>query len=156
MMDEIATILLAEDSPKDAELTLEALGQHNLVNRVQWVRDGAAALDYMYRRGEFADRGEGGPAVILLDLKMPKVDGMQVLRAVRNDPALKMTPVVILTSSREERDLVESYSLGVNAYVVKPVRFDDFLDAVAQLGVFWAIVNEPPPKAARRPHAGPE
>ncbi|MDP2182020.1 MAG: response regulator [Actinomycetota bacterium] len=148
-MRDVRTILLAEDSPKDAELTMTALEQHNLANKVVWVRDGAETLDYMYRRGEYANRERGNPAVILLDLKMPKVDGMQALRTIRNDPDLKMTPVVILTSSREERDLIEGYSLGVNAYVVKPVRFAEFVDAVAQLGAFWAIVNEPPPNTAR-------
>ena len=149
MMREIRTILLAEDNPKDAELTLMALGQHNLANDVLWVRDGAAVVDYMYQRGEYADRPNGNPAVILLDLKMPKVDGMEALRTIRSDPDLRMTPVVILTSSREERDVVESYSLGANAYVVKPVRFEEFVSAVGQLGMFWALVNEPPPDTAR-------
>ncbi|MBA4370037.1 MAG: two-component system response regulator [Coriobacteriaceae bacterium] len=148
-MREIGTLLLAEDNPKDAELTLMALEKHNLANKVLWVHDGEAVLDYMCRRGEFADRPNGNPAVILLDLKMAKVDGMEVLRAIRSDPSLRTTPVVILTSSREERDLVESYSLGVNAYVVKPVKFDEFFEAVGQLGVFWAITNEPPPDTAR-------
>jgi CheY-like chemotaxis protein len=142
---DIRTIVLAEDSPKDAELTMAALDKHNLTNRVVWVRDGAMLLDYLYRRGEFATRVRGNPTVILLDLKMPKVDGMQALREIRSDPDLKMTPVVVLTSSREERDLLESYSMGVNAYVVKPVSFQEFMDAVSELGLFWAIVNEPPP-----------
>lgn len=149
MKTQIRTMLLAEDNPKDAELTMTALEQCNLVNRVQWVRDGAAVLDYMYRRGEYADRERGNPAVILLDIKMPKVDGLEALRTIRSDPDLRMTPVVILTSSREESDLVQSYLLGANAYVVKPVRFEEFVSAVGQLGVFWALVNEPPPNTGR-------
>lgn len=143
-------ILLVEDNPNDAELTLEALGEHNLANEVTWVHDGAEALDYLFCRNAY----EGGAcyelAVILLDLKLPKVDGLEVLRAIRSDPHLKLIPVVILTSSREERDLVESYRLGVNAYVVKPVDFKEFMKAVEELGVFWALINEPPPAGLRR------
>lgn len=147
---ELRDILLAEDNPKDLELTLTAFKKHNLANRVIVVRDGAAALDYLYRQGEFANRTGSNPAVVLLDLKMPKVDGMEVLRRVKSDPVLKTTPVVILTSSREDRDLAEGYGWGANAYVVKPVHFNEFLDAVSLLGMFWALVNEPSPA----PHAG--
>ena len=138
-------ILLVDDSPRDTELALDALEQNNLANEVIALRDGAEALDYLYRRGPFADRTNGQPAVVLLDLKMPKVDGIEVLRQLKNDPQLKMIPVVVLTSSREEQDLVSSYQLGVNAYIVKPVQFQEFVEAVKQLGAFWAIVNEPPP-----------
>ena len=143
-MSEVRSILLAEDNPRDAELTLEALAQHNLANEVVLVQDGAEALDYLYRRGKYQDRSSGNPAVVLLDIKMPKVDGLEVLRTLKSDPALRTTPVVLLTSSREERDLVEGYKLGVNAYVVKPVNLLDFMESVKQLGVFWAIINEPP------------
>jgi len=143
-MSEVRSILLAEDNPRDAELTLEALAQHNLANEVVLVQDGAEALDYLYRRGKYQDRSSGNPAVVLLDIKMPKVDGLEVLRTLKSDPALRTTPVVLLTSSREERDLVEGYKLGVNAYVVKPVNLLDFMESVKQLGVFWSIINEPP------------
>ena len=149
-MSELKRILLAEDSAADVELTLEALGQNRLANEVVVVRDGAAALDYLYRRGEHADRPEGNPAVVLLDLKMPKVDGLQVLKQVKADETLRHVPIVMLTSSREEQDLVESYRLGVNGYVVKPVDFGRFVEAVKQLGMFWAVVNEPPPGSIRR------
>jgi CheY-like chemotaxis protein len=138
-------ILLVEDNPNDAELTMEALSEHNLANEVDIVRDGAEALDYLYRREAYAGREDGDLAVILLDLKLPKVDGLEVLRTVKADDRLRFVPVVVLTSSREESDLVESYRLGVNAYVVKPVNFSEFINAVKQLGAFWAIVNEPPP-----------
>jgi len=144
-MTNLKRILLAEDSAADLELTLEALKLHRLANEVVVVRDGAQALDYLFRRGEFAARPEGNPAVVLLDLKMPKVDGLQVLKQVRTDEALRAVPIVMLTSSREEQDLVESYRLGVNAYVVKPVDFSRFVDAVQQVGMFWAVVNQPPP-----------
>jgi len=147
---ELKRILLAEDSARDAELTLLALGEYNLANEVVHVRDGAQALDYLYRRGEFALRPEGAPAVVLLDLKMPKVDGLEVLRAVKTDEHLKTIPVVMLTSSREEIDLMRSYQLGVNAYVVKPVGFRQFVEAVKDLGVFWAVLNEPPSGSVRR------
>ncbi len=139
-------ILLVEDSPCDAELTLTALAAHNLANAVVHVRDGAEALDYLYRRGAFAGRTDAQPVVLLLDLKMPKVDGLEVLRQVKGDPAHKTIPVVMMTSSREEQDVVTSYALGVNAYVVKPVRFQEFVSAVKQVGAFWAVVNEPPPQ----------
>ena len=144
-MSRFKRILLVEDDPNDAELTLSALAQHNLANTVDHVKDGAEALDYLYRRGKFAGSDTRDLAVILLDLKLPKVDGLEVLRIAKSDPELQPIPVVVLTSSREERDMIESYRLGVNAYVVKPVKFCDFVSAVKDLGVFWAIVNEPPP-----------
>jgi CheY-like chemotaxis protein len=135
---------MAEDSANDVELTLAALEEHHLANHVDVARDGEEALDYLYRRGAYAGRLPGNPALLLLDLKMPKVDGLEVLRQVKSDPVLKTIPVVMLTSSREEGDVLRSYELGVNAYVVKPVAFADFMDAVRQLGGFWALVNEPP------------
>ena len=143
-MTDLKSILLAEDNPNDVELTLEALAQHNLANQVVVVEDGAEALDYLYCRGKYQDRSSGNPAVVLLDIKMPKVDGLEVLRTIKSDPALKALPVVLLTSSREDRDLIDGYELGVNAYVVKPVNFPEFIDAVKKLGVFWAIINERP------------
>ncbi len=139
-------ILLAEDSAQDVELTLEALGEHNISNSVDVARDGAEALDYLFRRGAHAARQGGNPVLILLDLKMPRVDGLEVLRTVRADPRLRTIPVVVLTSSREEQDVVRSYELGVNAYVVKPVQFEKFVDAVKELGLFWMLLNEPPPE----------
>lgn len=144
-----ARILLAEDSAQDIELTLNALAEHNLTNCVTVARDGAEALDYLCKRGKFSGRENGNPALLLLDLKMPKVDGLEVLRTVKSDPRLRTIPVVVLSSSREEQDVVRSYELGVNAYVVKPVEFDKFLRAVRDLGLFWMLVNEPPPAAAR-------
>lgn len=144
-MTDLRTILLAEDNANDIELTLAALGENRVVNEVVVVRDGAEALDYLLCRNEHAGRTGGHPALLLLDLKMPKVDGIDVLRHVKSDPALKTIPVVVLTSSREEHDLVRSYNLGVNAYVVKPVAFQEFVGAVKLLGAFWAVVNEPPP-----------
>jgi CheY-like chemotaxis protein len=147
MMTAVHTILLAEDNANDAELTLAALREHRIANDIIVVRDGAAALDYLYRRGAFQHRSPEAPGLVLLDLKMPKVDGLEVLQAVKADPVLRSIPIVILTSSREEADLVRSYGLGVNAYVVKPVVFQAFMDAVKALGQFWAMVNElPPPK----------
>jgi CheY-like chemotaxis protein len=146
-------ILLVEDDPRDLELTLVALERSQLANEVVIVRDGAAALDYLQREGEHAQRPTGNPAVILLDLKLPKVNGLEVLQAVRASETLRSIPVVMLTSSQEETDVVRSYSLGVNAYVVKPVEFKQFITAIADLGMFWAVLNEPPPgsvKAARR------
>lgn len=148
-MNPLKRILLVEDSPRDAELILDALEANQLANEVVHVRDGAEALDYLYRRGQFADRPDGQPALMLLDLKLPKVDGLEVLGQIKADPALKMIPVVMMTSSREERDLLQSYQLGVNAYVVKPMKFQDFVDAVKQLGVFWAVINEAPPGSLR-------
>jgi CheY-like chemotaxis protein len=142
-MLELGRILLAEDNSKDLELTLMALGESRLANEVDVVRDGAEALDYLYRRGKFEGSGPHHPVVVLLDLKMPKVGGLEVLRHVKSDPQLKSIPVVMLTSSSEESDLVESYKLGVNGYVVKPVEFHAFLDAVRELGNFWAIINHP-------------
>ena len=150
-MSWLQRILLVEDSPRDAELVLEALDAHHLANEVLHVRDGAEALDYLYRRGPFATRSNGQPAVVLLDLKMPKVDGLEVLRQIKGDPALKLIPVVVMTSSREEQDVVRSYQLGVNAYVVKPVQFHEFVDAVKQVGGFWAVLNEPPPGSLSKP-----
>lgn len=144
MTADVKAILVAEDDPRDAELTLEALSEYNLRNEIVVAEDGAEALDYLYRRGKFSERSAGNPAVVLLDIKMPKVDGLQVLRKIKEDPDLKTVPVVMLTSSREERDLVESYRLGVNAYVVKPVQFVQFVESVKQLGAFWAVLNEPP------------
>ncbi|MBB1604563.1 response regulator [Variovorax sp. UMC13] len=138
-------ILLVEDDKRDLELTLIALERSQLANEVVIQRDGAAALDYLKRDGDYAGRSEGNPAVILLDLKLPKVNGLEVLEAVRADPALRSVPVVMLTSSQEEADVLKSYQLGVNAYVVKPVAFDRFVSAIADLGVFWAVLNEPPP-----------
>ena len=145
IMIEIRKILLAEDNPKDTELTLEALDEYKLANRVVAVKDGVEALDYLRCTGAYADRKAGNPAVIILDIKMPRMDGIETLREIRQDPSLKMIPVVMLTSSREEKDLYESYELGVNAYVVKPVNFPSFVDAVKQIGGFWAVVNELPP-----------
>lgn len=149
-MNDIKRILLVDDSPRDTEMALDALAEHNLANEVVALRDGAEALDYLYRRGEFAARTDGQPAVILLDLKMPKVDGLEVLRQIKGDPQLKVIPVVVMTSSREEQDVVNSYHLGVNAYVVKPLNFQEFVDAVKQVGAFWAVLNEPPPESLRR------
>ena len=142
-------ILLVEDNPKDLELTLIALERTHLANEVVVVRDGAQALDYLFARGSYASRPAGNPAVVLLDLKLPKVDGLEVLRELRAAAALKSVPVVMLTSSREEIDLVRSYELGANAFVVKPVEFGQFVEAVADLGVFWAVLNEPPPGSLR-------
>jgi CheY-like chemotaxis protein len=150
-MPTLKRILLAEDNPHDVELTLVALESSHLANEVVVVPNGAEALDYLYRRGQFADRPNGLPVVVLLDLKMPKVDGLEVLRQMKGDPDLKKVPVVMLTSSREEQDLVRSYELGVNAYVVKPVDFAQFLQSIRQLGCFWAVLNEPPPGCVKRP-----
>lgn len=136
-------ILLVEDDSYDVELTLSALVENHLNNEVVVVRDGAEALDYLYRRGDYESRPAGNPVVMLLDLKLPKVDGLEVLERVKTDPNLKTTPVVMLTSSREEQDLARSYNLGTNAYVVKPVDFSDFVEAISTLGLFWAVVNQP-------------
>ena len=145
MNSELKRILLVDDSDRDIELTLDALAQHNLANEVITLHDGAEVLDYLFRRGPFAGRTTTNPAVVLLDLKMPKVDGIEVLRQIKSDPDLKTIPIVVMTSSREEQDLVASYQLGVNAYIVKPVEFPEFVKAVRVLGVFWAVLNEPPP-----------
>ena len=147
-MTQTCKILLVEDDPYDVELTLTALTENHLTNEIVVVRDGAEALDYLYRRGDYESRGAGNPAVILLDLKLPKVDGLEVLKRVKADPDLRTVPVVMLTSSREEQDLVESYDSGSNAYVVKPVGFGEFVEAVRELGLFWAVVNQPPPGSA--------
>jgi CheY-like chemotaxis protein len=145
-MINIRTILLAEDSPKDVELTLEALSENNLANLVVVVKDGVEAMEFLRCEGKYKLRNQGNPAVVLLDIKMPRMDGIEVLTAIRNDDKLKTIPVVMLTSSREEPDLKRSYELGVNAYVVKPVDFKKFIDAVKQIGVFWALLNELPPE----------
>jgi CheY-like chemotaxis protein len=142
-------ILLAEDDPRDVELTLAALEEHHLANKVAVVHDGEQALDYLYYRGEFKSRASGNPILLLLDLKMPKVNGLEVLRTIKSDEQLKTIPIVVLSSSRETPDLVESYKYGANAYVVKPVEFPDFVKAVKRLGVFWAVINEPPPETGR-------
>lgn len=144
MITELKRILFAEDSANDAELTMTALKHGGLANDVVWVQDGALALDYLYLRGPFADRVRGNPCVVLLDLKMPKVNGLEVLRHIKSDPALKSIPVVVLSSSREEQDLVRSYEIGVNGYVVKPVAFPAFLQAVRDLGQFWGVINQLP------------
>lgn len=145
-MIDLKTILLVEDNPRDVELTLEALTEHNLANRVVVARDGVEAMEYLRYEGKFKTRNKENPAVILLDIKMPRMDGIEVLNAIRNDEKLKTLPVVILTTSREEPDLKKCYELGVNAYVVKPVNFKDFMTAVKQLGAFWALLNELPPE----------
>src|ERR1700747_1560518 len=149
-MSELGRILIVEDDPKDVELTLTALEEYNLANEVVVTRDGEEALDYLYRRGKFDARPAGNPAVMLLDLKLPKGDGLQVLQQTRLEDRLKMIPVVVLTSSNEEKDMMRSYKLGVNAYVVKPVDFHEFVNAVKELGVFWAVINEPPPGSVRK------
>src|SRR5919106_770746 len=146
-MDELKTILLVNDDPNDVELALQALAEHRLANQIVVVNDGEQALDFLYRRGGFEGRDGASPAVVLLDLKMPKVDGLEVLRIIKSDPVLKTVPVVMLTSSREECDLIASYELGVNAYVVKPVNFSQFIEAIKQLGFFWAVLNEGPPRS---------
>jgi CheY-like chemotaxis protein len=149
-MNPLKRVLLVEDSLRDAELTLKALAEHHLANDVLHLRDGAEALDYMYRRGQFSDRLIGQPALVLLDLKMPKVDGIEVLRQMKSDADLKTIPVVMMTSSREEGDVLRSHELGVNAYLVKPIKFKEFVEAVNRIGSFWALINEPPPGSLRR------
>jgi CheY-like chemotaxis protein len=144
-MAEPSKILLVEDDPHDVELTLSALTENHLTNEIVIARDGAEALNYLYRRGAYQSREARNPAVILLDLKLPKVDGLEVLKQIKADPSLKTIPVVMLTSSREEQDLVESYNSGSNAYVVKPVGFNDFVQAVREVGLFWTVINQPPP-----------
>ena len=142
--------MLVEDDTRDVELTMTALEEYNLSNEVVVASDGEEALDYLYYRGKYQRRSGDNPAVMLLDLKLPKVNGLEVLEAIRADEALKLIPVVVLTSSREEQDMVKSYKLGVNAYVVKPVDFHEFVNAIKELGVFWAIINEPPPGSTRK------
>ena len=149
-MSALARILIVEDDPNDLELTLSALRDYNLANEVVITRDGQQALDYLYCRGEFSTRTTRNPAVLLLDLKLPKVTGLEVLQQIKSDERLKMIPVVVLTSSHEEKDMIRSYSLGVNAYVVKPVDFHEFVNAVKELGVFWAVINEPPPGSVKK------
>ena len=149
-MPDIARILLVEDDPRDVGLTMTALEEYNLGNEVVVASDGEEALDYLYHRGKFQLRGGENPAVLLLDLKLPKVDGLEVLQTIKSDEKLKMIPVVVLTSSREERDMAASYKLGVNAFVVKPVDFHEFVNAIKELGVFWAIINEPPPGSVKK------
>src|SRR5919199_3906520 len=148
-MHEVKRILLVEDSPNDIELILAVLSENRLANEVVVVRDGEEALDYLYRRGVFKLRMEGDPVVVLLDLKLPKIDGLEVLAQLKSDSQLRIIPVVVLTSSRKEQDLISSYNLGVNAYVVKPVDFHEFVDAIKELGLFWAVVNQPPPGSTR-------
>ena len=150
-MPTIGRILLVEDDPKDVELTMTALEEYNLSNEVVVAGDGEEALDYLFCRGKYQSRNCDNPAVLLLDLKLPKVDGLEVLRQIKSSNDLKMIPVVVLTSSREERDMVASYKLGVNAYVVKPVDFHEFVNAIKELGVFWAVINEPPPGSMKKP-----
>ena len=150
MLEKSVEILLVEDNPDDVELTLHAFRKHNLANRVHIVRDGAEALDFLFRTGAYKDRHiEDSPNVVLLDLKLPKVDGLEVLRRMKGDPRTRMIPVVVLTSSREDRDITESYQLGVNSYIVKPVNFEQFTEAVRQLGLYWLLMNEPPPLPER-------
>jgi CheY-like chemotaxis protein len=146
----LGRILMVEDDPKDVELTLTALEDYNLANEVVVTRDGQQALDYLHCRGEYKTRSKDNPAVMLLDLKLPKVDGLEVLKQVKSDSDLRVIPVVVLTSSKEEKDMVASYKLGVNAYVVKPVDFHEFVNAIKELGVFWAVINEPPPGSVRK------
>jgi len=146
----LGRILMVEDDPKDVELTLTALEEYNLANEVVVTRDGEQALNYLYCRGEYKMRSGDNPAVMLLDLKLPKVDGLEVLRQIKSEGKLRMIPIVVLTSSKEERDMVASYKLGVNAYVVKPVDFHEFVNAIRELGVFWAIINEPPPGSIKK------
>ncbi|MHC1737575.1 MAG: response regulator [Ignavibacteriaceae bacterium] len=146
-MVELKTILLADDNPKDVELTLEALSESNLANQVVVAKDGVEVLEFLRRQGKFKDIKRGDPAVVLLDIKMPRMDGIEVLRAIRTDPAFKTLPVVILTSSGEETDMIKSYELGVNAYVEKPVDFKEFIEAVKQIGIFWAVVNKIAPRS---------
>jgi CheY-like chemotaxis protein len=141
---------MVEDDAKDVELSLTALEDYNLVNEVVVAHDGEEALDYLYCRGAYQTRGGENPAVILLDLKLPKVDGLEVLKQIKSDEKLKLIPVVVLTSSKEEKDMVASYKLGVNAYVVKPVDFHEFVNAIKELGAFWAVINEPPPGSVRK------
>ena len=149
-MNNLGRILLVEDDPKDVELTLTALDEYNLANEVIVASDGQEALDYLFYRGNFMKRSGENPAVLLLDLKLPKVDGLEVLQQVKSDDKLKMIPVVVLTSSHEEKDMIASYKLGVNAYVVKPVDFHEFVNAIKELGVFWAVINEPPPGSVKK------
>jgi two-component system response regulator len=145
MATQVVEILLVEDNPDDEELTLHALKRVNLVNRIDVVRDGAEALEYVFCTGAYAHRViENGPRLILLDLKLPKVDGLEVLQRIKADTRTRMIPVVVLTSSREESDIVESYQLGVNSYIVKPVDFEQFVQSIGQVGMYWVLINQPP------------
>jgi len=145
MNAEIKRILIVDDSPKDVELVIAALAEKNLANEVDVAEDGEEALNYLYKRGKYGCRGNGNPAVILLDIKMPKMNGIEVLKHIRDEPKFKAVPVIMVTSSREERDLVESYKLGANSYVVKPVDIVQFIDAIKVLGQYWAVINQSPP-----------
>ncbi len=148
MEPQAVEILLVEDNPNDVELTLRAMDRHNLANKVQVVRDGSEALEFVFRTGQYTERAiENVPKLILLDLKLPKVDGLEVLRKLKGDDSTKIIPVVVLTSSREERDIVDSYKLGVNSYIVKPIEFGKFVEAVSQVGLYWLLINEPPPES---------
>lgn len=149
-MQELKTILLAEDNPKDVELILEALSESNLANLVVVVHDGVEALEFLHCQGQFKMRKHGNPAVLMLDIKMPRMDGIEVLEAIRHDPGLKMLPVVMLTSSREEPDLKRCYELGTNAYVVKPLDFSKFMEVIKEIGIFWALINEIPPEGGEK------
>jgi DNA-binding response OmpR family regulator len=149
-MNKLGRILLVEDDPKDVELTLTALEEYHLANEVIVARDGEEALEYLHSQGKFKTRSSDNPAVMLLDLKLPKVDGLEVLKQIKSEEKLRMMPVVVLTSSKEEKDMVASYKLGVSAYVVKPVDFHEFVNAIKELGVFWAVINEPPPGSVRK------
>lgn len=143
-LDEVE-ILLVEDNETDAELTIRALKKNNLTNKLVWVKDGAEALDFLFATGEYSNRSKGGlPRLVLLDLRMPKVDGLEVLQKIKADERTKKIPVVVLTSSKEDKDIVESYKLGVNSYVSKPVEFDEFTDAISTLGFYWMLLNKPP------------
>ena len=149
-MDELGKILLVEDDQNDAELTVMALTDNHLANEIVIAHDGEEALDFLYRRGAYTSTEGGNPIVVLLDLKLPKVDGLEVLKQVKSDPALRTIPVVMLTSSREERDLIRSYDLGTNAYVAKPVGFEEFIESLKEVGLFWTVVNHPPPGSGER------
>jgi DNA-binding response OmpR family regulator len=149
-MNKLGRILLVEDDPKDVELTLTALEEYHLANEVIVARDGEEALEYLHSQGKFKTRSSDNPAVMLLDLKLPKVDGLEVLKQIKSEEKLRMMPVVVLTSSKEEKDMVASYKLGVSAYVVKPVDFHEFVNAIKELGIFWAVINEPPPGSVRK------
>jgi two-component system, response regulator len=140
----VIEILLVEDNPDDAEMTMRALKKRHLANGIEWVKDGGEAIDYMFRRGAYASRANGNPKIILLDMKMPKTDGIDVLKALKADPNTRGVPVVMLTSSNEENDIVRSYDLGVNSYIVKPVDFDKFVDEVSKLGIYWVAMNRVP------------
>jgi CheY-like chemotaxis protein len=145
MNAKVKTILIVDDNPKDVELTISALADKNLANQVIVAEDGVEALDYLYKRGKFSNE-KGNPAVILLDIKMPLMDGIEVLKHIRSNPKFRLIPVIMVTSSREERDLIDSYNLGANSYVVKPVDIVQFIDAIKVLGQYWAVINEPPPQ----------